>query len=246
MRSLFISDLHLQASRPDLTRALLDFLSGEASQCQQLYILGDLFEAWIGDDAIPADQQPVLNALKKLSDQGVELFFQHGNRDFLIQQEFAELTGCRLLPEAITVTLPAGTALLMHGDQLCTDDHEYMEFRQLLRNPQWQTDFLSKTLAERLEIARQLRATSQSKNAEKSMAIMDVNPQAVEQAMHAADVDLLIHGHTHRPAVHDLKNGQRRIVLGDWDTEGWFLDCTESGEQLVSFTISSDNQSNNK
>lgn len=238
MRCLFISDLHLQASRPDLTRALLDFLDDQASQCQQLYILGDLFEAWIGDDAIPADQQPVLEALKKLSDQGVELFFQHGNRDFLIQQKFAELTGCTLLPEAITVELPAGPALLMHGDQLCTDDHEYMQFRQLLRNPQWQTDFLSKALAERLDIAQQLRAASQSKNAEKSMAIMDVNQQAVTQAMHNANVNLLIHGHTHRPAIHELGHGLRRIVLGDWDTEGWFLDCTESGEELISFAIS--------
>ncbi len=236
MRSLFISDLHLQASRPDLTRALLNFLNEQASQCQQLYILGDLFEAWIGDDAIPPDVQPVIDALKALHDQGVELFFQHGNRDFLVQHTFAGLTGCTLLPEAVTVNIPAGTALLMHGDQLCTDDHEYMELRTLLRNPQWQADFLSKSIAERLEIARQLRAASQSKNAEKSMTIMDVNPQTVTQAMTDADVSLLIHGHTHRPAVHEAE-GQRRIVLGDWDTQGWYLECSEAGESLISFPI---------
>ncbi|MBN3561361.1 UDP-2,3-diacylglucosamine diphosphatase [Aliamphritea spongicola] len=237
MRCLFISDLHLQASRPDLTRALLTFLNNEASQCQQLYILGDLFEAWIGDDAIPPDMQPVITALRNLHDQGTQLFFQHGNRDFLVQQTFAELTGCTLLPEAITVNLPAGRALLMHGDQLCTDDYEYMEFRKLLRNPQWQNDFLSKSIAERLEVARQLRAASQSKNAEKSMTIMDVNPQAVTQAMTDADVSLLIHGHTHRPAVHEDTQDLRRIVLGDWDTQGWYLECTEAGESLISFPI---------
>ena len=125
----------------------------------------------------------------------------------------------------------------MHGDQLCTDDHEYMEFRKLLRNPQWQNDFLSKSIAERLEVARQLRAASQSKNAEKSMTIMDVNPQAVTQAMSDADVSLLIHGHTHRPAVHEDTQGLRRIVLGDWDTQGWYLECTEAGESLISFPI---------
>ncbi|WP_271270365.1 UDP-2,3-diacylglucosamine diphosphatase [Aliamphritea hakodatensis] len=237
MRCLFISDLHLQASRPDLTRALLTFLNSEAGECQQLYILGDLFEAWIGDDAIPGDMQQVISALRDLHDQGTELFFQHGNRDFLVQQTFADLTGCTLLPEAITVDLPAGRALLMHGDQLCTDDHEYMEFRKLLRNPQWQDDFLSKSIAERLEIARQLRAASQNKNAEKSMTIMDVNPQAVAQAMTDADVSLLIHGHTHRPAVHEEAQERRRIVLGDWDTQGWYLECTEAGEALISFPI---------
>ena len=237
MRSLFISDLHLQASRPDLTRALLTFLEQQASQCQQLYILGDLFEAWIGDDAITPDQQPIIDALQQLSQQGIEIFFQHGNRDFLIQQRFSELTGCKLLPGAAMIELPAGPALLMHGDQLCTDDTEYMAFRQQLRNPQWQEQFLAQSIEQRLEIARQLRASSQSKNAEKSAEIMDVNAQAVTDAMQQYQTDLLIHGHTHRPACHQLNERQRRIVLGDWDKLGWYLDCTEQGEELISFPI---------
>ncbi|RRC96742.1 UDP-2,3-diacylglucosamine diphosphatase [Amphritea balenae] len=236
MRTLFISDLHLHQGRPDLTQALLHFLSNQAAGADQLYILGDLFEAWIGDDAIPPDQQPVISALKQLSSAGTKLFFQHGNRDFLIGPAFSELTGINILNETEIVDLPSSKALLMHGDQLCSDDTEYQALRHQLRNPQWQQAFLSKTISERLAVAQQLRSASKEKNAEKSMAIMDVNPTAVSEAMTDAGINLLIHGHTHRPAVHQIKTG-RRIVLGDWDKTGWYLECTETGEQLIEFPL---------
>lgn len=237
MRTLFISDLHLHNGRPDLTRALLQFLDQQAEDCDNLYILGDLFEAWIGDDLIPEDLQPVISRLRQLTDQGAKLFFQHGNRDFLVGQQFAELTGCTLLPDNYIINLPTGQALIMHGDQLCTDDIEYQAFRKQLRDPRWQQDFLRKSLPERLQIAQQLRAASKEKNAGKSMQIMDVNPEAVELALDHAATNLLIHGHTHRPAVHELTEGKRRIVLGDWDRTGWYLECTENGQQLIEFNI---------
>jgi len=237
MRTLFISDLHLHSQRPDLTRALLHFLDNQAQGCDNLYILGDLFEAWIGDDCIPEEIKPVIHALEQLSSHGTQLFFQHGNRDFLIGQHFAELTGCTLLPESYIINLPSGQALIMHGDQLCTDDTEYQAFRKQLRDPDWQHGFLSKTIPERLQIAQQLRAASKEKNAEKSMQIMDVNQDAVTLALDHANTDLLIHGHTHRPAVHMLDGNKRRIVLGDWDEKGWYLECTEQGEQLIEFAI---------
>ncbi|MDO6563452.1 UDP-2,3-diacylglucosamine diphosphatase [Amphritea sp. 1_MG-2023] len=237
MRILFISDLHLYSARPDLTRALIGFLDSTAQTCDQLYILGDLFEAWIGDDFIADDLQPVITALRRLSDSGCEIFFQHGNRDFLVGERFAQLTGVTLLDDAIVIQLASGPALLMHGDQLCTDDHEYQALRQQLRDPQWQQAVLEQSVEERLAMAKQLRMASESHTANKSTQIMDVNPQAVTQAMSEAHCKLLIHGHTHRPAVHQLKDGQQRIVLGDWDTSGWYLDASEQGEKLIEFSI---------
>lgn len=237
MRTLFISDLHLHNGRPDLTRALLQFLASTAQECDQLYILGDLFEAWIGDDFIPDDLQPVVDALNALSRSGCEIFFQHGNRDFLVGQRFAELTGVQILGDSEVIELASGPALLMHGDQLCTDDHAYQALRQQMRNPQWQQAVLAKSVTERLEMAKQLRMASETQTADKSTEIMDVNPQAVQQAMATANSDLLIHGHTHRPAVHSLEAGKRRIVLGDWDKSGWYLEASEQGEHLIEFSI---------
>lgn len=237
MRILFISDLHLYSGRPDLTRALLHFLSTTAQDCDQLYILGDLFEAWIGDDFIPDDLKPVIDALNSLSHSGCEIFFQHGNRDFLVGNRFAELTGAKLLGDSKIVNLASGPALLMHGDQLCTDDLEYQALRQQLRNPQWQAAVLAKSVPDRLEMAKQLRMASETHTAGKEMAIMDVNPQAVHEAMSAASTQLLIHGHTHRPAVHQLDTHKRRIVLGDWDKTGWYLEASEQGEKLVEFDL---------
>lgn len=237
MRTLFISDLHLYSKRPDLTRALLHFLSSTAQDCDQLYILGDLFEAWIGDDFIPDDLQPVIDALYSLSNSGCEIFFQHGNRDFLIGNRFTELTGAKLLGDSEIINLASGPALLMHGDQLCTDDIEYQALRQQLRNPQWQAAVLSKSVPERIEMAKQLRMASETQTADKDTAIMDVNPQAVSEAMSTAGTGLLIHGHTHRPAVHQLDDNQRRIVLGDWDKTGWYLEASEQGEKLIEFNL---------
>ena len=178
----------------------------------------------------------LLTHLKKLSDKGCRVLFQHGNRDFLVGEQFCKTIGAELLPEQIVLSLPVGDAVILHGDQLCTDDTEYMQFRGLVRNPAWQKDFLSKALEERLAIARQLRDTSKQRTTEKSEYITDVNTDAVTQTLEESGVNLMIHGHTHRPAIHKLEDATR-IVLGDWDKLGWYLKVDDSGYDLVSFEI---------
>jgi UDP-2,3-diacylglucosamine hydrolase len=236
MTSLFVSDLHLKMERPDITRAFVHFLENIAPQADALYLLGDIFEVWIGDDAPYEGLDTIIQALSKLSQNGCTLFFQHGNRDFLVGKEFLDSIGAQLLPEILLVDLPTGKALVMHGDQLCTDDLEYQNFRQLVRNPQWQSAFLSKPIPERVAIAKSLRDTSKKRGAEKDYQIMDVNPKAVLEALSSYQTNLLIHGHTHRPAVHSLqreKSTATRIVLGDWDTELWYLLCDQQGNHLI-------------
>lgn len=234
---LFISDLHLQPDRPDLVQAFEDFLAREARQAEALYILGDFFEAWVGDDDDDSFVEHVLGALRSLSDQGVRCFFLPGNRDFLAGQGFVERCGCSLLADAHEVDLYGRKALLMHGDSLCTQDAEYMAFRAMSRNPQWQAGLLAKSLEERRAIARQLRSQSKSMNASKAEDIMDVTPSEVDRIMAEHGVDLLIHGHTHRPQIHDVRHGQR-IVLGDWNSKGWLLRSTPNALTLESFDIS--------
>ncbi|SIS97065.1 UDP-2,3-diacylglucosamine diphosphatase [Neptunomonas antarctica] len=240
MKVLFISDLHLKAERPDITRAFLHFLTDTARSANALYLLGDIFEAWIGDDAPVPEFEPICAALKTLSDQGCMLYFQHGNRDFLVGDSFLQKIGATLLDEKQLIDLPIGPALLMHGDQLCTDDKEYQDFRSMVRNPAWQQAFLSKPINERLAIARQLRATSQQRATEKTDEIMDVNAVAVATALSESKVELMIHGHTHRPAIHyaqlNATHGTR-VVLGDWDTSLWYLSCDENGLTLVDEAI---------
>ncbi len=225
MKRYFIADLHLTPERPDITRAFLHFIKNTANDADELYLLGDIFEAWIGDDGgIPA-YQSVIDALQSAS-LTTALYFQHGNRDFLVGDAFSTATNCTLLAPKHIVNLPTGDALLMHGDQLCTDDLEYQAFRSMVRKPEWQTDFLNKPINERLHIARQMREASKKKGAEKSNDIMDVNPNSVRQALVDAQVELVIHGHTHRPAVHHNQikaDVGTRIVLGDWDKKLWYL-----------------------
>ncbi len=226
MTTLFISDLHLHPSRPQITELLLDFLRKEAHTAEALYILGDFFETWIGDDDPDPHHARVLSGVRALTDSGVPVFFMHGNRDFLIGEGFARQTGCTLLPDPTPVNLYATPTLLMHGDTLCTDDVEYQEFRNMVRDPAWQKSFLAKPLAERGVFAAQARATSKTRTASKPEYIMDVNQQAVERAIVAHGVTRLIHGHTHRPAVHKFRcNGLEatRIVLGDWYEQGSIL-----------------------
>lgn len=242
MRQIFVSDLHLQNERPDLVRAFLHFLATDARQADQLYLLGDIFEAWIGDDAPFPGTQPVIDALKAVSDSGVELFFQHGNRDFLVGKQFASQVGGTLLDESTVITTADDRQLLlMHGDQLCTDDVEYQKLRVMLRNPMFQQNILAQTVEQRLAMAKQLRETSKEKGAQKADYITDVNAEAVRDALATAGTTLLLHGHTHRPAIHDVDladgiQGQR-IVLGDWDSKGWFVDWSESGFELINFNI---------
>ena len=225
MTTLFIADLHLHDERPDLTRAFLQFLSEKVSGASTLYILGDLFEAWVGDDDDSETACSVKGALKQLTDNGTKVGVQHGNRDFLIGEKFAEETGTSLLADIEQIDLYGLPALIMHGDQLCTDDIEYQKFKNLVRAEAWQQEFLSKSLSERKTIARQIRADSRSSQSEKSMSIMDVNPTEVDRIIAEYQVNTLIHGHTHRPYRHQLSSGRQRIVLGDWDTQLWYLQC---------------------
>lgn len=229
---LFISDLHLDARRPAITALFQDFLVGlEPSQCEGLYILGDLFEAWIGDDSDDPHDARVIAALRATVERGIPVRIMHGNRDFLLGARFAAATGCTLLSDPSVIELDGEPTLLMHGDTLCTDDTEYQQFRAMVRDPDWQRQFLARPLAERRAIAANLRETSRQRTGEKAAEIMDVNPQAVVDTLRAHGVRRLIHGHTHRPGMHALEvdgHPAQRIVLGDWYTQGSVL-CAGNG-----------------
>jgi UDP-2,3-diacylglucosamine hydrolase len=240
MSVLLISDLHLQEERPDITRAFLHFLRTRAVGAEALYILGDFFEAWIGDDAMTPFQHEIAGALRQLGDAGTRLYLMHGNRDFLIGKAFCREAGCRLLPDPSIVELNGEPVLLMHGDSLCTQDVAYMKLRRWLRNPL--TLFLLRRLPlpARQKLARKLRNESRMQTRQKSAAITDVTPEEVPAALEAHGVQTLIHGHTHRPATHLLLAGERparRIVLGDWDRQGWLLAVDADGFRLESFPI---------
>ncbi|MEO0443081.1 MAG: UDP-2,3-diacylglucosamine diphosphatase [Pseudomonadota bacterium] len=236
----FISDLHLAPERPDITQAFFTFLETTAKGADALYILGDFFDAWVGDDDDTPEFADITHKLKHYQSLGSSVFFMHGNRDFLVGQGFAAKTGARVLKDPCCIDLFGTKTLLMHGDSLCTQDAEYMAFRQMVRNPQWQATILSKPLAERKAIAAQMKATSRSMNSLKAEDIMDVTPEEVIQTMEQHQAPLLIHGHTHRPAKHQLLiNGSRaqRLVLGDWGALGWYLLVAQDQLALCSFKI---------
>jgi len=247
MTTLFISDLHLDPERPEVTRLFGDFIDGEARSAEALYILGDLFEAWVGDDDPSETGAFVATKLRALSDAGVPVWFQHGNRDFLVGRDFARRAGAHLLPEHAVVPLHGEPVLLMHGDTLCTDDLPYQAFRAQTRAPAWQAQFLAQPLAARLAFAAQARAASQQrqqamKNDDRSQfeTITDVSPQAVHDTLARYGVTTLIHGHTHRPAIHDVEvDGRacRRIVLGDWYTQGSVLRVDANGTTLSALPL---------
>ncbi len=231
MTTLFISDLHLSDERPDITGLFIDFLQQRAIHTEALYILGDLFEVWLGDDMILPDYRAAIDAMQALS-RRVPLYVMYGNRDFLMREEFCRQSGAELLPEPTTIDLYGTPTLLLHGDTLCTDDQPYQEFRRMVRDPQWQEALLAKSPEERLALAKQYRETSKLETGSKAEAIMDVNANAVEQLLREHNVLQMIHGHTHRPAIHEFAvDGQpaRRIVLGDWYEQGSVLVCDESG-----------------
>ena len=224
--TLFISDLHLDASRPQITRLFVDFVRAEASRSTALYILGDLFEAWIGDDADDATAAQVAAALAELHERGVPCFFIHGNRDFLLGDAYARRARMTLLPDPCVVEIDGERVLLMHGDTLCTDDAPYQAFRAQAHAPTWQRAFLRHPLQQRQAFADQARAESTRYTRAVDDAITDVNTQAVLSALHRHGVRHLIHGHTHRPAVHALAldgTAAQRIVLGDWYEQGSVL-----------------------
>lgn len=237
---LFISDLHLDPARPEAIELFLDFLKKRAAQAAALYILGDLFEYWVGDDDDREGLKPVLEGLRQLGEQGVPAFFMAGNRDFLIGDDFGKITGCTFLEDTHLIELQGQQTLLMHGDTLCTDDRAYQQLRQMLRNPDWQRQFLALPLSERRRQAEALRVESQTATQEKAESIMDVSPETVDSYFRNHQVSLMIHGHTHRPGQHRLAvDGQdcTRIVLGDWYQQGSVLSASSNGLVLEALPL---------
>ena len=226
MARLFVSDLHLDASAPQATEQFLDFLRTHAANQEALYILGDLFEAWIGDDDRGPDKSRVCAGLRELTSSGVACFVIHGNRDFLLGRDFCERTGSRLLPDPVVIELDGERVLLTHGDALCTDDHSYQELRSIVRTPEWQRRFLALPLETRELLANEARAGSREHTSRTVPYVMDVNPDAVAAAYRATGVRRIIHGHTHRPGIHVAElDGQtvHRMVLGAWYEQGSYL-----------------------
>lgn len=237
MKPRFISDLHLSDKHPELTQAFFVFLNESKEACTHLYILGDLFEAWIGDDDDTPLYQEIKKALLIFTTNGPETFFIHGNRDFLIGKSFAEDTGITILPDPYSLDINGQNVVLSHGDFLCTDDTDYIAFRDQVRTEAWQSNFLQKDLTERKEIAASMRDASQEATAEKSKTITDVNTAAVESFIAEHNPNLFIHGHTHRPDIHEI-NSSKRIVLGDWGVDGWFLSIDDQEFSLEKFSTS--------
>ena len=237
--TLFISDLHLDAARPHITEQFLAFLRATARGARALYILGDLFEVWIGDDDPDPDKGRIMQAMHEVTASGTQCFVMHGNRDFLLGRKFCERTGAHLLADGTTVDLYGERVLLMHGDTLCTDDHAYQRLRRILRNPLSRALLRMLSLKERERLAQRLRAGSQAhlNNLSAQMPdIMDVNDKAVRRAFERYHVRCMIHGHTHRPAIHTSQIGGQtatRIVLGDWYTQGSVLRWDERGHELL-------------
>ncbi len=237
--TLFISDLHLSGDRPDAVRLFLAFLGQRATQAETLYILGDLFDVWIGDDLEQPPIPEIKAALRTLSQSGTQLWLMHGNRDFLIGERFCAETGAELLQDPTLVDLHGIPTLLMHGDLLCTDDHAYLAFRQQIRNPDFIRQFLSLPIAQRVSTAAEYRAKSGEANSLKAEEIMDVNQQAVESTMLRHAAIRLIHGHTHRPGLHRFElDGKQalRYVLAEWHAQhAGFLSVSPDGWQTGTF-----------
>jgi UDP-2,3-diacylglucosamine hydrolase len=239
MATLFISDLHLDPERPEITGLFGRFLDGEARNADALYILGDLFEAWVGDDDPSSAGAFVAEKLRALADSGVPVYFVRGNRDFLLGEDYAKRAGMTILPDPAVIALHGEPTLVLHGDLLCTDDTAYQQFRAQTRDPRWQEQFLSQPLAARLAFAEQARAASKARYGElqasgQSETITDVAPATVQEWFKRYGIRHMVHGHTHRPAMHDEGGGNTRIVLGDWYEQGSVLRVDENGAKLAS------------
>ncbi len=235
MPILFMSDLHLDASRPDIADQFLAFLQAEAAHSDALYILGDLFESWIGDDDPNEHYAWVKQSLQQLTKQAVPIYFMHGNRDFMIGDDFASECGVTLLADPHIAEFWGEKVLLSHGDIYCTDDHDYQAVRRMTRDPEWQAMMRSKPIEERLQFAARARKESLARGEQIDDAIMDVNQEAIEKALRDAGVSTILHGHTHRPGVHEFDldgSSARRIVLGDWFEQGSVLRWDEQGPVL--------------
>ncbi|WOT04097.1 UDP-2,3-diacylglucosamine diphosphatase [Shewanella youngdeokensis] len=235
-RTLFVGDLHLCADRPDITQAFLTFLDTQLDATDALYILGDLFEVWVGDDIAEPFANQLAEAIK-LASLKLPIYFIHGNRDFLIGNEFARRSGMTLLPEVFCLNLYGINTVILHGDSLCTLDKPYQRFRTFrnLSSIKWLYAHLPKS--KRLGIAAKLRNNSKSSNQQKSATIMDVEPCAVLELLNRTQTQQMIHGHTHRPAIHQLANNQRRIVVGDWYEQGSMLSVSQDHIELINLPL---------
>ena len=241
MTTLFVSDLHLDPERPAITELFGRFLDGEARDADALYILGDLFEAWVGDDDPSEAGTFVAARLKALADAGVPTYFIRGNRDFLLGDAYAKRAGMTILPDPAVILLQGEPTLILHGDLLCSDDTAYQQFRTQTRDPRWQAQFLAQPRAARLAFAAQARAASKARYGElqasgQSETITDVSPATVREWFARYGVRRMIHGHTHRPAIHDEGGGATRIVLGDWYEQGSVLRAGEDGFDLAALS----------
>ena len=236
MKLGFISDLHLSENTPSVTQGFFEFLKTAAQELSHLYILGDLFEAWVGDDDDSELATNVMQEINHATRNGLEIFFIHGNRDFLCGQKFAEQSNLTLLPDPFFLNFFDQKIALSHGDNFCTEDLEYIKFKKEVRSEKWQQEFLQKPLDDRLNIASNMRDASQKNNSNKDISIMDVTPNAIQEFFAEHRIDLLIHGHTHRPNTHQINSGTR-IVLGDWHKTGWCLMLDEQQQELKEFTL---------
>ena len=236
----FIADLHLAQNRPDITACFLSFLKNEAPKAQALYILGDLFEYWVGDDDDSTFIAEISQAIKNLSELDCTIYFIHGNRDFMVGKAYAKRCGMQLLEEEELVELYGKKVLILHGDTLCTDDVGYQEYRAVTQKRWLRKLFLLLPLFVRQRIANKIRSKSKQANTSKSLGIMDVNQQAVEQRFAEYPIDYMIHGHTHRPATHrvtQLGGRPERTVLGDWGETGWCIALSDGDARLEEFTL---------
>lgn len=248
MTVAFVSDIHLTPDTPEILDRFREFADRIPSRARQLYILGDLFEFWIGDDGTELLGHSEAEALlKRISDSGVDLYFIHGNRDFLVGGEFARRTGCKILPDPTVIELGGSRILMSHGDSLCIQDTEHQARRRQMTSSKWKVAFLDQPLDRRLATAREMRGKSEAAKQQKDMHIMDVDQEHLEQVMRQHRTPVLIHGHTHRPAVHRFRlDGVQatRIVLGDWYTQQSMLVCEDGhyslyeGERLVGQSVS--------
>lgn len=242
-KTLFTSDIHLDSDNSVITHSFLDFLENRAKGAEALYVLGDIFEVWVGDDDNSALNSRVAKAFAALSDSGTPVYFMHGNRDFLLGHAYAERCHATLLEEPTLIDCHGQRLALIHGDSLCTRDVDYMKFRKMVRTERWQADFLEKSLVERHMIAQQARMQSKEHSSLKPSDIMDVTPQEVLNLLHELQVNCLIHGHTHRPSIHTIRLQEpindrfeaQRIVLGSWDSKGWVLELGDEGFDLKHF-----------
>lgn len=239
MVTLFISDLHLDPSRPKMTQLFLDFLEHQAKQAEALYILGDFFEVWIGDDDRSEFNEQIARALKKVTSAWIPVYIMHGNRDFLLGENFMQRTGCQWLSDPTLINLYGRPTLLMHGDTLCIEDIDYLRFRKKVRNPRNQTFYLKLPIFLRRAIAKFLRNASQRKAYQHQFNFIDADLAEIKRLMTNYQADLLIHGHTHRPSIHYFKVLEKdasRIVLSDWETSGNALVCESNGQRrLINF-----------